>query len=371
VILTMNSCGHAQASRPQSSMDDVMKGIHDYGRDHAGLPAPESSAKPTEDSDAYGAHIEVLLKQGDFAQLEKIAQQNRVEKGRLLGGIWKNFEFFTGTAYMSAPSSPSDADFQARMELLKKWIAAYPQSAVARISLAEIYTNYALLGRGPEFANAVTEQQWQLLHDRTEMALQVLRDAAALKERDPHWYYVMQLVAHNAGWSKTEAHELLEQAVAFEPGYYHFYRQYAQYLRPQWYGQPGDIQAFAEEASKPLPEPGSSIVYFQIVSSLACYCRPLEDDLRHINYPKARQGYKSLTELYGTDNLIANRFAFIATEFRDKASAHEAHTAIREMEPDIWQYQEIWDDSVEWANRPEGASPAWIYAPENQAPAQQ
>jgi hypothetical protein len=78
-------------------MDEVMKSIHDYGRDHAGLPAPESSAKPTEDSDAYGAHIEALLKQGDFAQLEKIAQQNRVEKGRLLGA--KQLRPVTATKY--------------------------------------------------------------------------------------------------------------------------------------------------------------------------------------------------------------------------------------------------------------------------------
>ena len=105
---------------------------------------------------------------------------------------------------------------------------------------------------------------------------------------------VMQLIAFNAGWSKTEARELFEQAIAFEPGYYHFYREYAQYLQPQWYGQLGDIPAFAEEASKPLPEPASSILYFQIVSSLACNCRPVVDDLPRINYPKARQGYKSL-----------------------------------------------------------------------------
>src|SRR5216683_6427206 len=36
------------------------------------------------------------------------------------------------------------------------------------------------------------------------------------------------------------------------------------------------------------------------------------------------QGYTNLTRLYGTTNLIANRFAFMATTFEDKPSAQEA-----------------------------------------------
>jgi hypothetical protein len=68
---------------------------------------------------------------------------------------------------------------------------------------------------------------------RHQHANPVLLAAARLKERDPHWYEAMQQVAFEEGWENAHARELLDQAVTFEPGYYHYYREYADYLKPQ------------------------------------------------------------------------------------------------------------------------------------------
>jgi hypothetical protein len=57
------------------------------------------------------------------------------------------------------------------------------------------------------------------------------------------------------------------------------------------------------------------MLYFQIVSSLACYCKPDFEDLHRISYPIAKRGYANITRFYGTSNLNANRFAFMATTF--------------------------------------------------------
>jgi len=65
-----------------------MRAIHNYGHDHQSLLFPGSSDKPEETDAAYSAHISIILVQEDFAQLEKIARQNRIEKGRLVGGVW-------------------------------------------------------------------------------------------------------------------------------------------------------------------------------------------------------------------------------------------------------------------------------------------
>ncbi len=333
-------------------MDVVMQTIHDYGSGHAGLLSPGSSAKPDENDELYRAHINSLLVQQDFAELEKIARQNRTEKGRLLGGYWKNHEFFLATGYPRNVGGPKDSDYQDQIKTLNKWIAAYRESAAARISLANLYANYASFARGSGYANTVTDSQWQLFQQRTALAKQLLLEAARLKERDPNWYYAMQQVAYNEGWDKTEARDLLDQAISFEPGYYHFYRLHAQYLLPQWYGQPGDIPAFAEEISSRFPEPDSSILYFQIVSSLACYCEEAMADLRHVSYPKVRQGYTNLSRLYGTSNLTANRFAFMATTIHDKPSAHEAFAAVVTMDSDIWYTEAIFDSARNWADSP-------------------
>jgi hypothetical protein len=354
VAFTANSCGVTHASeQPETAFDDVMKTIRDYGAGHAALLSPGTLEKPTEDSGLYQAHINTLLQQSNFAQLEKIAEQNRVEKGRLLGGYWKNHDFFDRTSSPTAISGAlKDSDYQAHIELLNKWINAYPQSAAARISLAELYYSYGFFARGEGLANTVNDHQWELFNDRVALALQHLLVAAKLKERDPMWYAVMLMIAQAQGWDKEQTRELVDQAIAFEPDYYHYYRIYSQYLLPQWYGEPGDIQRFAEEVSARLPEPNSSIVYFQIVSSLSCYCRQAMEDLPHTSYPKLRQGYLSLTQMYGNDNIIANRFAFMATMAKDKSIARDAFAQINTPLMGIWYTQDIYDDSRQWAAAP-------------------
>jgi hypothetical protein len=144
--------------------------------------------------------------------------------------------------------------------------------------------------------------------------------------------------------------ELFDQAVAFEPQYYHYYREYARYVSPQWYGERGDILAFAEETSNRIPEPNGSMLYFQIVSSLACYCKPDFEDLHQISYPIAKRGYANITRFYGTSNLNANRFAFMASTFKDQPSAHEAFAAISSMDMEIWYEESIVNNSRDWAN---------------------
>jgi hypothetical protein len=253
---------------------------------------------------------------------------------------------------LTSDHAPTDADYESHIETLKKWIAASPQSATAQISLAALYADYASFARGTGYANTVSRSQWELFYQRTALAKHILLDAAHLKDRDPYWYYVMQCVAHNEGWKKAQARELLDQAIAFEPGYYHFYRLYATYLLPQWYGQPGDIPAFADEISAKTAEPDSSIYYFQIVSSLACDCQEAVAELPNVDYPRVRQGYANLTSLYGTSNLTANRFAYFASSFKDQSSAREAFTAVEKMEPNVWLVKNDYDSARQWAGVP-------------------
>jgi hypothetical protein len=330
-------------------MDAVMKAVHDYGHNNSNPVASRMAEKPVEGIELYYAHITKIVVQEDFTQLEKIAQQNRVEKGRLLGGAWKNNEFFLATAYPSPGDEPA---YQARIELLRKWIAAHPESSAARISLAELYNYYASFARGEGSADSVTDHQWKLFHERTALAVQLLMDATRLKERDPHWYSVWQMVAQNDAWSKAAMRDLLSQALSFEPDYYHFYRAHAQLLRPMWFGEPGEIQSFAEEVSSVRPEPNSSILYFQVMSSLACYCDWSLQELPHASWPKLRQGYVGLTQLYGNDNVIANRFAYFAMMFGDKAAAREGFNSTSNALLETWRTQEFFDSSREWANSP-------------------
>jgi len=291
----ISACGHTHASPAPISDEEVLTAVNTYSLGHTGFHSLTPSTLPDDNWDTYNARIVSLLVQEDFAQLEKIAALNREEKGRLAGGFFKSFDFYRATAY---PTAPSDETYQERIALLKKWIAAFPASATARISLAQCYLGYADFVRGSGLANTVSGSQWRLYQERTTMAERTLLDATSLAERDVHWYAAMQQIARNDGWSKLRARQLLDQAVAFEPDYYHLYWNYAWYLLPRWHGQKGDIQALANEVSAKSATPYDSILYFQIMTSIACYCGEDLEAMYVASYPRLRDGYFNLTPLW-------------------------------------------------------------------------
>jgi hypothetical protein len=345
------SCGHVQASLPPVPIETVMQAVHAYGRDHQ-ITSAATSWKSGETDAAYQADITALLVEEDFAQLEKIAQQNRVEKGLFEGGAWKINAFYNALSSPPQGSEVQDSDFQLHIARIQKWIVSYPESAAARISLARAYIAYAGFVRGSGVADTVSNPQWKLYYQRAALAKDALLTAARLTERDPHWYEAMQQVAFQEGWDEPHARELLDQALGFEPSYYHYYREYADYLQPQWYGAPGEIESFAEEVSSRLPEPDGSIIYFRVVSTLACNCEREVAELPGASWPKIKTGYANVQRLYGSSNLNANRFAFMAYTFKDKTAAQQAFGSVTNMEHGVWWSTKLFESARVWANTP-------------------
>jgi len=347
------ACGHTEAAPPAIPMDVVMQTIRDYGHGHQGAPAPTLSGLPDASEDTYVEHVRSLLRDGNFAELENIAQTNRLERGRFVAGNWRNNDFFNGVVLLdSGNDDESDSDYRKQFARLNKWQAARPESAAAKIALAKLYVYYADFVRGSGYANTVSDDHWELYRTRAALGKQALLEAARLKQRDPQWYLVMQAVAHNEGWDKTSMRELLDNALRFEPEYFHFYRNYADYLLPQWYGDAGELQAFAEEVASKHPEPTGSILYFQIMASLACYCRQETEELKGGDWQKLQLGYANLEKLYGLSNLNANRFAEMAFVFGDKAVASEAFTHVIKRESVVWLTEDSYLSARAWATSP-------------------
>jgi len=115
------------------------------------------------------------------------------------------------------------------------------------------------------------------------------------------------------------------------------------------YGQAGDLQAFGDEVAAHRPEPESSIFYFEIVGTLTCYCTTGMDALGQTSWPRTKQGYANMHRLYGTSNLKANRFAFLAYVAKDKSAARDAFASITAPELSIWTSDEVFDSARAWA----------------------
>ena len=231
---TCVSCGLISTSQFAT-----MRAIRKYGRGHQATPATFSNSpisqtpvNALEEPDAYEERITQLLAEGNYAQLDAEAQRVSAGKDRLVGGGWKLHSFYGG---VSDPPHQSGMWAQ-QVDKVKTWMAKDPQSAAARVALANAYIGWGWQARGGGYANTVQTGALYWFNKSVGMAKATLIEAAKLPEKSPNWYSAMQQVAQAEGWSRDDEKELFDQAIAFEPSYYYFYQNHARLILPKQYG---------------------------------------------------------------------------------------------------------------------------------------
>jgi hypothetical protein len=356
--LAGTSCGktHAHPQMDSSALLQIVRGYNPNSRAGTVMAAPRPVEPPMVSPQnlqtelEYQSPIKQYFSEGNYDQLEKTIKEAREGKGRVLGGSWKVLEFYFAIHETFLGANPDESDWKMFFDSLNKWIAAKPESAAARISLAQAYMGYAWRARGNGYASSVTDRGWDLFRERVGLATSTLAEAAHLKQKCPYWYEEMQTVALAQGWDKSQTRELMEQAVAFEPDYYHFYREHANSLQTKWYGDEGELESFAKEASDRVGGPKGDILYFEITSLKACQCDAPKDVLQNMSWPRIKSGYAALEQMYGASSMKRNRFASMAVKAGDKEAAREAIVAIgTEWDKDVWLSSEKFESAKNWA----------------------
>jgi hypothetical protein len=260
------------------------------------------------------------------------------------------FDFYDALTNPYTHPHETDFDWTAHIEIIKRWNSLQPESATARIALAGSYVNYAWFARGHGYSDTVSQNGWDLFTERFQVAKTALLEAARLKDKCPYWLELMQMIALAEGWDKPFEKEIFEKSTAFEPTYYHFYREYANYLQPKWYGEEGEAEAFAEQISDHVGGDDGDIIYFEIASLLACQCQSTKTSLDGLSWPRIQHGYIALRQHYGVSNLKMNRFALMAYSSDDRLDASNAFGAIGEdWDHTVWKNQQTFEDAKTWA----------------------
>jgi hypothetical protein len=293
--------------------------------------------------EAYKVTIVGLLKQQEFDALDCIATAARSGKVRLPGGLWKLHNIYVG---LSEPTGhATDEDWKDRITLLQSWVTARPNSMTARVALAKAYNGYAWFARGNGYADSVTNSGWKLYEERIEKAKATLDEAAALPgKRCPEWYLLMQGIAD--GSDETAVYE---EAVAFEPTYYYYYRAHAMMLLPKWNGKEGEASAFAAQVADRVGGTDGDMLYFQIASYLACPCN--EPEFPKLSWDRIQKGFAALEKTYGSSAISSNLFARMAVQSRDYIAADPVFKQIGDQwDKEVWQTHEYFE-----ANRNDAA----------------
>jgi len=354
------SCGLSKKPKPLESATLLEiarhygQGVHSSKVYAAAPPAasPKISPEMLEPEQDYMRPIKLYFSQGNYDQLEKAAREAREGKGRVFGGAWKVMKFYEAVHVALFNDNSGESDWKIYFDALKHWVKAKPQSVSARISLAEAYVAYGRLARGSGYADTVSPDGWRLQAERVALAASILADAAKLSEKDPYWYEEMMCLALDQGWDKAQARELMELGIAFEPDFLHFYREHANYLQPRWYGEQGEVEAYAEEVSNRVGGMEGDKLYFEISGLVACQCDATKEALKGFSWPRIQSGYYALEQLYGLTIYKRNTFASMAYKADDKPAARVAFAAIGEnWDQTVWIKRERFDAAKSWATQ--------------------
>ncbi len=257
---------------------------------------------------------------GDYAQLEKTADDLRKTKARFPEGVWKLPSFYDGIT--PKPLGARPPDWKGWFDKLDAWKAAFPDSPTQPVARAEALINYAWDARGGGYANTVTSEGWKLLAERLAQARGVLEEAAKLPVRDPHWYCAMQSVALGESWDHDRYEALFDQAVAAEPTYYHYYFSRTSAELPRWGGGPDSWIDFAEEAARKYdPKEGLSIYTRVFWSHQGSVGGGFKNP--RIDWKKVRQGFRDIEKQYPDSNWNLNNFCHFACLAGDRETARE------------------------------------------------
>jgi hypothetical protein len=356
VVASTATCYAQEAGQDTRSLGEIARELRaERKQDNAVRP---KSTRITEliaemslnNEDEYEEQMRVLFDKQDFAGLEDAAASARSRQSRFPGGVWRLYTFYQSVSSPIGGSKAGDAAWETQLNILKRWEAAYPSSVTARVALAQAFLNFGVRARGPGFSDSVSEEGWEKLGLNTSKAEAKLQEAATLPEKCPHYYAVMLQVALNGGWSKDRTRAMFDEAMRFEPAYYHIYRLYANYLQPKWYGEPGEVEAFATEIANHIGGEEGDFVYFEIGTLLGCGNCGTASSFKSMSWPRVKNGYAALESRYGTSTLKMNRFAYLSTLSRDRESAKTVFLQIGEnWNRDLWKTREKFEAARNWA----------------------
>jgi hypothetical protein len=303
---------------------------------------------------ALKARLVGLWDQGNFAELNGIADALRVQRLRFKGGAWQLHVFYETLSYPGSTSA-TDAEWQAHIEKLQSWIAFSPESPTPRTALAQTYLRFAWKARGNGYADTVTADGWKLFQQRIERAYRVLDDAAKLGIHDPGSYRQMQTVALAQGWDRNRVDALTAEALAYEPGYFYFAVAQATYLLPKWYGRAGDTERYAAKVADQVGGAEGAALYFRIAAAMNC-CKRIQAPA--MSWPRIQEGFARTEQLYGSTNWQRNVMAYLALGANDSASAKQMFARIGDdWDAEVWKTKARYEAARAGRFAPEAAPP--------------
>jgi hypothetical protein len=332
------------AGTSQSVVADVAQG--DLNRDASVDVAAMSK---------YEVSVRGLLYERKFDDLDRIADADRSSKAKFAGGVWKLYVLYQALKVPVEGQNAPETAWEKHLNALTLWVGTNRDSVTAHVALAEALMNYTAKLQNDSSSRKVGEgknvDSWARIREVQHMGELILKRASTLATKCPHFYFVMLEAQELRDPVMAKTH--FEKAIAFEPAYFPYYRVHAVFQRPEWEGEEGQAEKFADDISKRIGGKQGAAIYFEIAAALNCSPNTQRFPVAKMSWDRIQEGYAALEELYGPSLYKMNQFAYLAIRYDQVMSASKMLERIGERGDEFtWGSITFFEYNRSWAVAP-------------------
>ena len=298
-----------------------------------------SSAEPNvgRDYDEYESEVAKQWAVNNYDWLEAEDKKLNASKARLPGGYWK-LRVLYRTVETAVDTQASDVTWQQHIARLETWKQQHPTALMPHVILADVWRSYAWKVRGQGYASTVKREAWPLFDKRIASSNENLTASSNFAEKSPEWYLAALLTARSQRLDRDEFEKLFEEGINLEPTYYYLYQAKAGYLLPQWYGNDGEWERFAEAAANRVGGEQGDIILFMVFTDVMARSGIDFMDTHKLIAPRLLAGFRAIDKIYGASPQRLNEACWISFFTNDnKAPAELVKRIGNEPDLSVWR----------------------------------
>lgn len=198
--------------------------------------------------------VKDLLYTGDYAGLEKVANEYRINETRTSSGLWKLTLYYAGFDEILPYQTNNPEKWSELLQKIDLWKSMHPKSPTPYIAKSIILKKQAWSIRGTGYSNTVAKEAWAPFYKKIDESRRVLEESQSVSKLDPNWYEVMSDIANIESWENDKFEKLINEGLGSNPYFYQLYFSAMYYYTPKWHGNAKQIEQFARAALKRTKE---------------------------------------------------------------------------------------------------------------------
>jgi WD40 repeat protein len=282
-----------------------------------------------------------------FAELDAIADDLRTQRTKFPNGRGKLWRF-AWTPLSEQPSSISDEQYAQIFATLDAWIAERPDSVNPLLLKAHAWQKYAFQGRGRKTLDVTTNKQLDVFEVRCREATKILDELETRKFPLDSVYHRLRIELAK-GLGKKPDVEWVYEGLQADPRDMELVHGMAICLLPRWFGDPGELEQFAEEVARRTADDCGDMQYAITAIGAMDLTKSFVLIMHAFEWPRIQNGLHDLQRLYPESDESLNYealFAFMAEDlealFAVQAKLGPAidEQIWRDVEIPVWKFRE-------------------------------